>query len=453
VTLFLIVSTALADPVKLPRPVHVDLQLKSDPKKKISADAISYDDAGVTVKTKSAGEATYRWIDVVPSNAFIVRRMIAEPRSANDWLQLGKFGWDIGATSQATNALNTAAKMDRSLKPEVDLALRSAPGRLLKPPATQGADEPTTQPSESPAGTERPPVAQPTKRLDSSKVVKYQPATPEESAAAIEDARKLAKKVSDHLGITFVEFQTDHFICFNDWDARETNFLKSNLEGAYATASKQFDIPVKENVFVGKLPIFMFARHADFTKFASDVDHFSVPNTVAGYYATMVNQEGQQSGGHMAMWKPDITGNNVSDAERQWAYTLTHEFTHAFVARYRTNQRIPRWLNEGVAEVIANGKFPRQGVRDYARGVALSGKDVISVFDDNNMPGGEMYPVMMTLVETLIAHDRQAFLKYFNDIKAGVDPEEALKKHFHTDHDGLVKAWKKYLTTMTGTGK
>jgi hypothetical protein len=255
------------------------------------------------------------------------------------------------------------------------------------------------------------------------------------------------------MGVTFTEFQTDHFICFNDWDAREAQFLKNNLEGAYATVSKQFEIPVKENVFVGKLPVLMFAKHEDFTKFASQVDRFPVPKTVAGYYMTMVTSEGQQTGGHMAMWKPDITGNNVSEAERQWAYTLTHEFTHAFVARYRTNQRIPRWLNEGVAEVIANSKFPRQGVRDFARRMALKGADVSSVFDDNNMPGGEMYPVMMTLVETLIADDRKAFLKYFDDIKAGVDPEEALKKYYNTDYDGLVKAWKKYLTTMSGTKK
>ena len=70
-SVLLTASIMLADPVKLARPVHVDLLLKSDPKQKISADAISYDDTGVIVKTKSAGESTYRWIDLAPSNAFI----------------------------------------------------------------------------------------------------------------------------------------------------------------------------------------------------------------------------------------------------------------------------------------------------------------------------------------------------------------------------------------------
>lgn len=282
---------------------------------------------------------------------------------------------------------------------------------------------------------------------------KYQVASAEEHAAAIEAAREKAKEVSKDLGITFTEFQTDHFICFNNWDAREADFLKDNLEGAYATVSGQFEIPVKENVFVGKLPIFMFAKQDQFIDFATKIDRMDMGKDVAGYYATMVNTAGDQSGGHMAMWKPAVKGNNRADAERKWAYTLVHEFTHAFVARYRTNRRIPRWLNEGVAEVIANEKLPRQGVRDYARRLALNGTDVKPVFDDDHMPGGEMYPVMMTLVETLIAHDRQTFLRYFDDIKAGTDPEAALRTHYNTDYDGLLKAWRKYLTTRTGTGR
>ena len=71
----------------------------------------------------------------------------------------------------------------------------------------------------------------------------------------------------------------------------------------------------------------------------------------------------------------------------------------------------------------------------------------------DTMPGGEMYPVMMTLVQTLITHDRKAFLRYFDDIKAGVDPEAALRTHYSTDYDGLIAAWKKFLTTSSSTGR
>jgi hypothetical protein len=377
-------------------------------------------------------------------------------------MQLATFAWSIDAKKEARTAITTALKLDPSLKAEGDLVLASESGAALHAPATQAS---TTQPSikdaapakaetpESPAtGSGELPPAQSSKRLDPNQVVKYQKATPEEHAAAIEEARNLAKRVGDELKVKFTEFQTDHFICFNDWDPREADFLKENLEGAYACVSKQFDIPVKENVFVGKLPVFMFKNHDDFDRFAQQLDGFSPPKTVAGYYASRVFADGSQTGGHMAMWKPDISGNDVAGAERRWAYVLVHEFTHAFVARYRSNQRIPRWLNEGVAEVIANDKFPRAGARDRARRMALMNVDVSSIFNDDNMPGGEMYPVMMTMVQTLISQNRKEFLKYFDDLKAGVDPDAALKKHFNTDYPGLVTAWKKYLTT-TGAGR
>lgn len=456
-------SSAFADTVKLTKPVRVDLQLKpigGAPSQKLSGDLLQYDDEILIVKTRTE-ERMLNWIELVPANACAVRSKLIDRRKATDWLKLGKFAWSIGAQAQATSALTTAVKMDKSLKVEADLVLGSEPGTALKPTTQQSAPEnpASTRPQKDPtkpsipdsprAGAGGLPPAQSSKRLDRDKIVKYQKATPEEHAAAIESARALAKKVADEMHVTFSEFQTDHFICFNDWDKREASFLKENLEGAYATVSKQFEIPVKENVFVGKLPVFMFARHEDFNTFAASIDNFSVSDTVAGYYVTMVDSSGTQSGGHMAMWKPLISGNNVAEAERRWAYTLVHEFTHAFVARYRSNQRIPRWLNEGVAEVIADDKFPRVASRDWARRMALDNIDVAGVFDDDQMPGGEMYPVMMTMVQTLIAHDRNAFLRYFDDLKAGMDPQEALKKHYNSDYPGLIQAWKKYLTTTS----
>ena len=69
--------------------------------------------------------------------------------------------------------------------------------------------------------------------------------------------------------------------------------------------------------------------------------------------------------GHMAMWKPEVK-SDIHSAEVQWAYVLVHEFTHAFVARYRTNARIPRWLNEGIAEVIASIQYKTASVLPYA---------------------------------------------------------------------------------------
>jgi hypothetical protein len=237
------------------------------------------------------------------------------------------------------------------------------------------------------------------------------------------------------------EIQTPHFLIFTDWDPREYEFLKTYVEAAYAAVSRQFDIPVKENVFVGKLPVYMLNRQQDFLNFARQIDQFPANDQVAGYYW------GRTDGiGHLVMWKPDLkmAGNNVHVAEVQWAYVLTHEFTHAFVARYRTNAPIVTWLNEGVAEVIASSQFPRRDAQEFAARMARQHASIASIFTESH-PSGEWYPVMRTLVETLIARDRKAFLAMFDDLKEGMPIEEALQKHYHWTLPMLEAAWRQYV--------
>ena len=201
---------------------------------------------------------------------------------------------------------------------------------------------------------------------------------------------------------------------------------------------------MKDNVFVGKLPVFMFKTQDDFMHFAQEFDDLPAIQGLLGYYA------GHGDGtGHMAMWQPrtQVNGAQGKNAKEQWAYTLTHEFTHAFVDRYISNRRIPRWLNEGLAEVIAQGQFPQPGRRTFAREMALLNTPLDQLFDDENMPGGEYYPVMQTMVEMLIKQNRKTFLDYFDAIKDGVKPENALKQYYGIDYPGLIKAWRKFIVS------
>lgn len=274
------------------------------------------------------------------------------------------------------------------------------------------------------------------------KPVKFLPATKEQSDAAIAAAKKHAAEIETAMAVTFGTIETPHFLIFTDWDKREYDFLKTNVEGAYVAVSRQFEIPIKDNVFIGKLPIYMFAKHEVFKKFAKDLDGFDVPENVAGYYS------GNSLGfGHMVMWKPDVVAakGNTKAAERQWAYVLTHEFTHAFVARYRTNAFIPRWLNEGVAEVVAYQQFPRPNVYLAVRDRAKQKKSFQDFFVDKGSLLAEDYHVAQTMVETMIVGNPKIFLSYFNDIKDGMKPEDALQKNYKTDLPGLETAWRKYI--------
>jgi hypothetical protein len=114
---------------------------------------------------------------------------------------------------------------------------------------------------------------------------KIVPSTKQEDEAAIVQYHKWGDEAGAKLKIEFHTIETPHFLVFTDWDPREYDFLKENVENAYAAVSKQFDRSTKDNVFVGKLPIFMITANKDFMRFAKELSHMTAPpKGLAGYY-------------------------------------------------------------------------------------------------------------------------------------------------------------------------
>jgi hypothetical protein len=415
-----------------PLPVQVTLTEKSE---RVAGAVIRYDPETVVVKT-GKGERELKWSQLTGPSQYMVRAQLIDKKSAADWLDLAELGMRYDLREQAKAAVNNAVRLDPASRLKGDAILRGQGAAAAAKPAKDAAPDPLGKPADAAAATSPDLFGKPA-------TAKYEKSTLEQDAKAMAKARAVAASAGETLRIRLAEFETPHFIIFTDWDPREYQFLKDNCEGAYAAVSNQFDIPVKENVFIGKLPVLMFADHAVFNRYATTVDNFPVPATVAGYFTS--HGDGT---GHMVMWKPRAAGNATAAAERAWAYTLTHEFTHAFVSRYRSNRRVPRWLNEGLAEVIAYNQFPRPGAHAYARARAGEKFDFESLFDDQRMPGGAMYPVMQTMVEALIQEDKKAFLKMFDDIKDGVEPEEALKNNFKAGYKDWEPAWRRYAKNL-----
>ncbi len=136
-------------------------------------------------------------------------------------------------------------------------------------------------------------------------------------------------------------------------------------------------------------------------------------------------------------------------AELQWAFVLAHEFTHAFVYRYKTSRLPPLWVNEGLADTVAMEQFPI--VREYERASLMMRRtQSLAEFFQTEATQREFayYPVNRTLVETLIAKDRRAFIQWFDDMKAGEDAEAALKKRYGWTFADLEGYWRRYVTAM-----
>ena len=333
--------------------------------------------------------------------------------------------------------MRQSLRLDPSNQSQANALLNSPAGALAGPATRPASDDlATTGLSQS----KKSPNAKDGKAAPAP--VKYRSVSPDEAAAAMAVYRQQAGDIQQKLGAHYSEFETDHFLVFTNWDPREYGFLKQNLENAYRVVSSQFNMSPKDNIFIGKLPVYMLASYGEFAQFAKQIDDFTANNRTAGYY--FGNNQGI---GHMAMWKPDssLTGtNNLHDAERLWAYVLTHEFTHAFLARYRSNEFVPRWLNEGAAEVIASNEFPYPDRARMARLVAVEATDLSFLFDSSNVPTGEYYPVMQSMVEMMLAANRGNFVKLIDAIKDGQEPESALQQLYHADYRQFAAAWREW---------
>ena len=362
--LFLLSAPAAA--VEVSPPVTISITVLAEPRPgSFVGDMIAYDDAGLTLDVRGGERQRFAWADLTSQSAFIARYRVVDEGDARQWLSLAEFGRAVGAERQAEAALGRALRLDPSLAAEADRIRKLPADTLRRPPATRPADpEPPQTQTDDDAATATPPPMPMTGpgaapgALPGGDVHKFQPVTDGEAIAALRDARRDADRDLQRLGVRMRQVETPHFLIFTNWDSVDDKFLADSLEGAYRLVGREFDIPFDENVFVGKLPVFMFDAHDDFIRYAREIDgQTGFRGSVAGYYS------GRSDGmGKMAMSKPRSTADVGLPAARQlWARTLTHEFTHAFFARYRSNAFVPRWLNEGLAEVVAEQRLPAAG--------------------------------------------------------------------------------------------
>lgn len=404
---------------------------------KVAGKLTRHDAEQLTIETP-AGVRELSWDQLTPTSGFTLKARLIDRARAADWLELGRWAWQRGLEPSARVAFGKATQLDASMASVVAKIVATPSGSRTTPPVAR-----IDVASATPASEDQARVVPRPRRVGGQAIERYAPSTPEADAAAIALARQRKAEVERILEVKLAEVATDHFLIFTDWEPDEHGFLKAECEGAYRIVATQFDRPATENVFVGKLPVYMFARHDTFLRFANDVEGREVGPLVLGYFAPV------DSMGHMAMWKPSIgtgvnAGGNLAEAKVRWGRTLIHEFCHAFIHRYRTNVRIPRWLNEGTAEVISEDVLPTNNYYQYPRIVAQQRADVSVLFDEERPLVGESYPVLMSFVEFLAQRDRKAFLAMFNDIKDGASAEDAMFGRFRLDRAGFVEAWRAY---------
>ena len=252
-------------------------------------------------------------------------------------------------------------------------------------------------------------------------------------AKFVEDAKQKLKN------IPLRQVETQFFIFVTDLNAAEVGGYIAYLDAMYAELCKAFGLPPEKNIWAGKCIVFAFRTKETYFGFEAEVMEVGP--------AQIANTQGlchQFPNGKVVF--AGYKGNN-----NFFGHVLVHETSHGFVHRYLSSARAPSWLNEGMADWLADKVVKGRKIKDRQRASAARVKLKNDWNDVLNIPRitGEQYGICSVLVEILVARDsgKGQFKKFIDGIKEGHSAQQCLKDHFNITYAELTGI---YLQTIAG---
>ena len=252
-------------------------------------------------------------------------------------------------------------------------------------------------------------------------------------AKFVEDAKQKLKN------IPLRQVETQFFIFVTDLNAAEVGGYIAYLDAMYAELCKAFGLPPEKNIWAGKCIVFAFRTKNTYLKFEAAVMEVGPAeiSSTQGLCHQFPNGKVVFAG---------YKGNN-----NFFGHVLVHETSHGFVHRYLSSARAPSWLNEGMADWLADKVVKGRKIKDRQRASAARVKLKNDWNDVLNIPRitGEQYGICSVLVEILVARDsgKGQFKKFIDGIKEGYSAQQCLKDHFNMTYAELTGI---YLQTIAG---
>ena len=254
--------------------------------------------------------------------------------------------------------------------------------------------------------------------------------TVEEQEVFLKDQAKFVEDAKKKLNnIPLRQIETEFFTFITDLNPAEVDGYIAYLDAMYAELCKAFGLPPEKNIWAGKCIVFAFRAKNTYLAFEAAVMEVGPAeiNSTQGLCHQFPNGKVVFAG---------YKGNN-----NFFGHVLVHETSHGFVHRYLSSARAPSWLNEGMADWLADKVVKGRKIKDRQRLAANRVKLKNDWNDVLNIPRitGEQYGICSVLVEILVAKDngKGKFKKFIDGIKEGHSPKECLKDHFNMTYAEL----------------
>jgi hypothetical protein len=273
-------------------------------------------------------------------------------------------------------------------------------------------------------------VAASLERMQARSVRPWPPLTTEEHATEVESLKKFVAEVTQAFP-SLQATETHEFLVATDIPAGQMAPYVASLDTMHDFLCDLYGIPRGEPVWKGKCLVIAFLREQDFIAFEARF--------------MKVQAQGVHGLCHQSSDGRVITACHRGDDAPAFAHMLVHETSHGFNHRWMSPERLPNWLNEGIAEwvgakvVTHSNQVPLKEAQavEFMRRSGTLGDDF---FGKQNIDPVQ-YGIASSMVKFLAGRDLKKFAGFVQAIKEGTPVEESLRQAFKASIDDMVQAY------------
>lgn len=421
---------------ELTNTIDVSLSLRSGGA--ISGLVVTHNDHGLVI-ARDNKPYVFAWNELENQSAYhtmqsimVLHRGVQKQWAAQDYFELGEFSLSIHRPDLADRAFNSATKKDRKYKTSTREAMDVYYRQVNVNKKSDGFEKASQKVPSETIGEVK---AITTSKIDTTtdQAARYTPVNlpnPEIRERVIEAYYKFGEKVQEVMGKGVVLIETDHFLIWTDWEYRHRKKLSRWCEAMYDAMIQQFQLDPKQEVFLAKCPMYCWKTKARFKKFARYFDGYEGSNALG--YTRSIEKNGHV---HVVLMR---AGKTHYDFDR-FASTLVHEGTHAFIHRLYSNRLIPHWVNEGLADMVAE-RVLKDRCNNGENAALLANPyvqydwPIMDMIESVNEISVEQYPLAHSLIAWLEGLNHAHFSGFIRSLKKGDTLPAALSDNF----DGLT---------------
>lgn len=252
-----------------------------------------------------------------------------------------------------------------------------------------------------------------------------------------EEIAEHKKRIEEAKGL-FPDLQmveTEHFLVATNLTPAEVGAYVLALDRMYTWMQQAYGVDPEKSVWRGKASIFALRTFEQFVAFEQRFFRNNPQQGTAG----LCHSNGRRS---------ILISAHAESSYDYFGSVLVHETSHGFIHCYKTPVRVPSWVNEGMAEVIASMMVPQsKGIqrkeKSFVDAMRRSPRPALGeafFATDRNIPF-DRYGGATSMTRFLLETEQSNYIKFIKLLKTGMPWEEALGQSYGANKQQLVSAY------------